>query len=359
MLNLFAEIEGINYTPFLCRQLKEYYLSDLEKAFEKDGTFILKLNKNNKFAISWWVSPKRTRSYPYARIYDSLSFHGKRVTVIPVLKDEGKDGDRDFLQWDTISLMSLLGVYVFIAFYKDAVKNPRFDNKITNQRFDFEYLKNEIGQLSSYQSDAFHWNMEQIKKISQLTEKALECYEKISKKLKVQLHSNEEVEKRIKEILNEKNSFLNFSRNLAKQAQIREIHTVQPKEKLSGKKASLTIKNYLGGCYFFTCDEVIIKEPDTIFLIESKHSKKSLLPSMNDIKDGLVKMILYTNLKNLRINNREYRNVSILKLTSGKSFEIEKIKNQNLLKLLYEEAKKNNFFVRLNDRALKEIINIE
>jgi hypothetical protein len=28
---------------------------------------------------------------------------------------KGKDGDRDFLQWDTISLMSLLGIYVIIA----------------------------------------------------------------------------------------------------------------------------------------------------------------------------------------------------------------------------------------------------
>ncbi|WP_353684085.1 hypothetical protein V4D30_09445 [Thermodesulfovibrio sp. 3907-1M] len=358
-MNLFAEIEGINYTPFLCRQLNEYCLSDLQRAFEKDGTFILTLNKNNKFAISWWVSPKRTRSYPYARVYDSLFFQGKRVTVIPVLKDEGKDGDRDFLQWDTISLMSLLGVYVVIAFYKDTYKNPRFKNKITNQRFDFKYLKTEIERLSFYQSDAFHWNMEQIKKISELTENALQCYEKISKKLKVQLHSDEEVNKRINEILNEKNSFLNFSRNLAKCAQIRQTHTVQPKEKLSGKKASLTIKNYLGGCYFFTSDEVIIKEPDTAFLIESRHSKNSILPSMNDIEDGLIKMILYTNLKNLRINDKEYRNISMLKLTSEKSLEIDKIKNQNLLNSLYEEAKKNNFFVRLNDRDLKEIVNIE
>lgn len=139
-MNLFAEIEGINYTPFLCRRLREYPLLKLEEALRKDSVFILNMDKNHKVAISWWVSPKRTRSYPYARVYDSLAFQGKRVTVIPVLKDEGKEGDRDFLQWDTISLMSLLGVYVIISYYKDAQRNPRFKNKITNQRFDIKHV---------------------------------------------------------------------------------------------------------------------------------------------------------------------------------------------------------------------------
>ncbi|MGC9043411.1 MAG: hypothetical protein ACP5KG_06100, partial [Myxococcota bacterium] len=75
---------------------------------------------------SWWVSPKRTRSYPDARVYDTLSFEGKKVTIIPIINDEGREGDRDFLQWDTISLMSLLGVYVIIGYYKNAEKSKRY-----------------------------------------------------------------------------------------------------------------------------------------------------------------------------------------------------------------------------------------
>lgn len=82
------------------------------------------------------VSSKRTRSYPYARVYDRLAFQGKKVTIIPIFKDEGLDGDRDFLQWDTVSLMSLLGVYVIIGYYVSATPNPNYKNKITNQRFD-------------------------------------------------------------------------------------------------------------------------------------------------------------------------------------------------------------------------------
>ena len=104
------------------------------------GQFALDINSRNKIAVSSWVSPKRTRSYPYARVYDTLGFAGKKVTVIPVIKDEGFDGDRDFLQWDTISLMSLLGVYVIISYYVDADKSLRYQNKITNQRHSTQHV---------------------------------------------------------------------------------------------------------------------------------------------------------------------------------------------------------------------------
>lgn len=36
---------------------------------------------------SKWVSPKRTRSYPFARIYNTYHLP-KKVTIIPVMKDE-------------------------------------------------------------------------------------------------------------------------------------------------------------------------------------------------------------------------------------------------------------------------------
>jgi len=97
----------------MCRELKKYRFIELKKALNSESSFILKIN-NDLMAVSLWVSPKRTRSYPYARIYDTLRFVGKKITIIPVIKDEGLEGDRDFIQWDTISLMSLLGIYIII-----------------------------------------------------------------------------------------------------------------------------------------------------------------------------------------------------------------------------------------------------
>lgn len=97
-MEIQAEITGIKYKPFLCKKLEEISLDNFAHALSKNANFILNLDNINKFAISWWVSPKRTRSYPYARVYDTLGFAGKKVTIIPILKDEGKRGDRDFLQ---------------------------------------------------------------------------------------------------------------------------------------------------------------------------------------------------------------------------------------------------------------------
>jgi len=196
MNSITAKIKGIKYTPLLCRRLHTFNFNELDKALSKEATFILKIDDKNQIALSWWVSAKRTRSYLYTRVYDSLSFTGKKLTIIPIVKDEGKGGDRDFLQWDTVTLMSLLGVYVIIAYYSEATQSSRYDKKITKQRFDIDYLKNQIKKLLSYQSDALHWNLSQIDNISEIGKKALYSYAKISQKLGVEMHSKESAKKK-------------------------------------------------------------------------------------------------------------------------------------------------------------------
>ncbi len=236
-MDLLAKIKGIKYKPFLCRELDVFDFNDLAKALTSCASFILNINKENKLAISWWVSAKRTRSYPYARVYDTLGFSGKKITIIPIVKDEGKEGDRDFLQWDTVSLMSLLGVYVIIAYYNEAEPSKRYKNKITNQRFDITYLKEQIKNILSYQSDALHWNLAHIDNIGKIGQKALESYDRISKKLGISMHSRQSAEKRINELLKGKEKFMNLSRTLSEKAQRRERLTIQPKENLSGIKS--------------------------------------------------------------------------------------------------------------------------
>jgi len=355
-MDVSAKITGIKYIPFLCRRLKTYDILDLASALSKDGSFLLNIGENQQIAFSWWVSPKRTRSYPYARVYDTLGFSGKKVTIVPIVKDEGKEGDRDFLQWDTISLMSLLGVYTIISYYSNAERSSRYKHKITNQIFDITHLKGEIDNLLAYQSDALHWNLSQIENTGDVGEKAINSYERISKVLGVEMHSQETARKRVNELLKGMENFMMLSRDLAKKAQNRESITVQPKEKLSGVKATLTIKNYLGGYYFFTCDEVDIKK-NTIYLIEGKHSKQSFIPSLEDIKDGLVKMILFTNLKEVKIGDIEYSPIPVLKLTSDMKFSRDTLRKSQIdyLRALKREAKEDNFSVVINDRDLQEI----
>jgi hypothetical protein len=351
-LDITARITGIKYSPFMCRKLNTFNISDLDGALSSEAIFILNIDNENKIAVSWWVSAKRTRSYPYTRVYDSLSFSGKKVTIIPMIKDEGLDGDRDFLQWDTVSLMSLLGIYVIISYYKDAVKNPQYKNKITEQRYDTQYIRDEIKKLMSYQSDALHWNLSQLDKAGEIAEKSLEAYSEISKRLEVEMRSISSARDRIRELLQGKDTFLKMSRDLAKQAQARETVTKQPKEKLEGEKATITITNYLGGKYFFTCDEVELHGND-IFLIEGKHTKTSDLPSLNDIKDGLLKMILLTNLKDVRVNETTYNPKPILKLTT-QSFITEFVfqLKKTILADLKKEAQTNTFQVLVNSQYL-------
>jgi hypothetical protein len=355
-MHVSAKITGLKYTPYSYKTLKSFDISDLETCLARGSAFLLNINPYAQVAVSSWVSAKRSRSYPNAKIYECLSYQGKKITIIPLYKDEGKGGDRDYLQWDTISLMSLLGVYTIISYYIKAEPNPRRPNKITKQRFDIAHLNEELNALLSYQSDALHWNLSQIDKIGEIGQKALDSYQNISEQLGIAMHPAKSAKRKIEHLLKNRETFMDSSRELAQKAQQREAITIQPKEKISGTKASLTIKNYLGGYYFFTCDEVEISG-DTISLIESKHSKEDELPSLGDIKEGLIRMILFTNLKNVMVGGTEYSPVAVLKLTTNGEFSLNKLNKikLNQLRLLKKEAKENGFRIFINNTNLQEI----
>lgn len=329
-------------------------MADFEQALSEESTFMLRVGRNQQIALSWWVSAKRTRTYPYVRVYDSFPFSGKKVTIIPIVKDEGSDGERDYLQFDTVSLMSLLGVHVIISYYIDAESNNRYQNKITRQRYDTKHIIGELQKIPSYHSGALHWNLAQLDHAGEIGEKAIESYVRISKERGVNMHSIELARKRIRKLQEGKEAFLNLSRKLAEKAQKTESISSQPKEKLSGNKARLTIRNFLGGEYFLTCDEAEI-HGNEIFLIEGKHTAGKSFPALNDIKDGLLKMMLLTNLKNVRIGDKLFTPIPILKLTTGHPIKLDSLNHEErkTLSLLEKESETNGFKVRINANFLK------
>ena len=67
------------------------------------------------------------------------------------------------------------------------------------------------------------------------------------------MHSIEGIDKRIAVLRESAKEFKNLSRSLAIDAQSREFQTTQPKEKLTGEKAKIIIKNYLGGFILSYC----------------------------------------------------------------------------------------------------------
>lgn len=360
-MNISGQITGINYTTKLNKRLEECSLDgfDINEApsacIVSDGGY--------QFAVSKWVSPKRTRSYPYERVYDTLSA-SKKITVIPIIKDEGADGDRDFIQWDTISLMSLLDTFVIFAYYSTAEKSER-GNKITNQQFDCEYVNAKISEIKSYLSSALHWNLKELSSgnLSQLVTLVKSSYRDISDTTGVAMHRESGIDSFAEQITDTTSKFILYSRQKAKAAQDREVVTVQPKESLTSlSKAKITITDYLGGEYYFTVDEIGV-EQNCVYLIEGKHSANATIPSVSDIKDGLLKMILYSNLCNVKCDDTLMQHKAVLKLTSTKlkgcitsnssEIEVEQFYRTNsltsrhraIIGALIKEANVNNFIV--------------
>jgi hypothetical protein len=95
ILEFTGFIRGVSYRTYLTQELKEIHLDIFDT--NKANTFGLIKSPNTEIAYSQWVSPKRTRSYPFARIYNTYN-SSKVITIIPVIKDEGSDGDRDRIQ---------------------------------------------------------------------------------------------------------------------------------------------------------------------------------------------------------------------------------------------------------------------
>jgi len=362
-MEIKAEIvEGIRYKPILKCNLAEVSIADFNINSAKSSCVVS--YEQNRLAVSKWVTPKRTRSYPYERVYNTFSV-SKRITVIPIVKDEGAKGDRDFLQWDTISLMSLLDVYVITAYYKTAEKHRSRTDKITNQKFDNDFVESKIKEICNYHSSALHWNLKELKNISQVLDTAKKAYREIAARTKVKFHSERGLDTFASVVAEDLSAFMESSRLKAQSAQAREFLTIQPKEILATQsKAKITITNYLGGKYFLTVDEIVLKD-EKLILIESKHSKNGKLPSVGDIKDGLLKMMLYTNLENISIDERLFMSLPVLRLTSEKmageiSSNAEKVEREQffrfnnfnkrqaeLMRSLFVEANENNFVVNL------------
>ena len=364
-MDIKGKITGIKYKVSLVETLKIIDIRDFN--INESPAYCLVKDGANSFAISKWVSPKRTRSYPYERVYNTLN-SSKKITVIPIVKDEGAKGDRDFLQWDTVSLMSLLDVFVIFTYYNKAEINSRFENKITNQQFDNKYVISKIKEIEQYHSSALHWNLNELKNnLHNIIDKAKTCYAEIENTLGIKMHNSNGLDNFKEKIGKEVETFIQFSREKAEKAQTREMLIIQPKESLSTlTKTKITITNYLGGQYFFTVDEILI-EQDTVYLIESKHSATSTLPSIGDIKDGLLKMILYSNLCEVEVNGMKMKSKAVLKLTSPKikgdissesrifdrgKFIAEndfKPEMQVFISKFFNEANENNFIVKISN----------
>ena len=249
-LQFTASIKDIKYKAYLTKKLSQYSFNTFN--INKVSSFGTIRHGDAEVGFSKWVSPKRTRSYPFERIYNTLNC-SKILTVIPVIKDEGIDGDLDKIQFSTLSWMNLLNVYVVLAYYDQAEQNTKDVNKrkITNQKFNEELVNAQISEIFAYKQSALHWNNNLFEgRFTSIFEDALKAYRNISKNTGVGIHPQNSLTEYLQDIKTDYNNFKDLSLRASKGASLRELQTNHALEKLSkGEKAQLIIEIIFGGIY--------------------------------------------------------------------------------------------------------------
>ena len=157
-------------------------------------------------------------------------------------------------------------------------------------------------------------------------EKAVESYQSISSGTGIATHS----------ALDHRNVLATFLRNgrfdltafrdatlpRSYAAAMRETLTSHTHEVLlDGQKALFSITNWLGGQYYLTADEVY-KFGEKVIIQESKNCTGMKLPTTDDIKDGLFKLILFANMDELTFAGEPVSFDVRLKITGGFTGEL-------------------------------------
>lgn len=348
-------IKDVRYKAHLVKPLRPFNLSDFD--INAASPYGLLHDGDVSVAFSKWVSPKRTRTYPFARIYNTYNA-AKIVTVIPVIKDEGRDGDMDAIQFSTISWMSLLNIYIVLAYYDGAVKNnkpkQRHRHKLTDHYFNNDSVREQLQQIFDYKDKALHWNRKLFESRFVTTyETALAAYRRISAATGIEIHNQKSATKTIEKIKLQYEHFKNASLIGSQRASRRESVTTHTYEHLEdGDKATLDIRDNLGGVYHLTADR-LFEDAGRFVIEESKHTTRGRFPSPEDIKDGLFKLILYSNLDRLEVEGRNVPFTARLKLTGA---------NLTGSIMLPTDERNVESFIALNRNALssraKEVIRL-
>ena len=319
-------VKGVSYDPYLNqRKLTEHNIAQFDVNSAKASGLINIGTSGNNLAFSKWVSPKRTRSYPFQRIYDTLGLSTKKVTIIPIIKDEGAAGDNDRINAMTFSWMNLMNVHIILAWYEDARKVGGKD-KITNQVMNVEYVRKKMIEISQFHSNALHWNTNHFENdFERIYLNAVESYQKISEQENVMMHKAQDHLNTLEKFkVNNEFCVETFKKETLPRshaAALRETATVHELESLGeGEKGIFSITNYQGGVYYLSPDE-IYWENDQLVIQESKNTSQKKFPSfpsVGDVKDGLFKLILFANMERVGVDDiTDVPFVTRLKLTGN------------------------------------------
>ncbi|GAB4328786.1 MAG: hypothetical protein Kow00117_15070 [Phototrophicales bacterium] len=320
-MNFKGVIRNVIYDPQVRkRPLHEYKLSEFN-INSATAYGIIRFDSSSTLGYSQWVSPKRTRSYPFARIYNTYHLP-KRVTIIPIIKDEGINGDLDRINAITFSWMNLANVYIILAYYDSAVAKTSRPGKITKQRLNADYIRHKLDEIRQYQQTALHWNTQHFERdFTDIFMRAVDHYQHISQQTGIAVHDRQTHEATLARYMVDGafdlEAFKAASLPRSYLAAQRELQTKHELERLSdGEKAYFTLENMLGGVYHLTADSVFWQD-GRLIIQEAKNSSRGKLPSLADIQDGLFKLLLFANIDTLYLDGVQIPFHVQLKLTGN------------------------------------------
>ncbi|MDQ7034084.1 MAG: hypothetical protein Q9P01_04400 [Anaerolineae bacterium] len=137
-------------------KLKTYHSNDFN-INEVGTTGIVQFDEDTSIGYARWTSPKRTRTYPFPRVYNIYHLP-RKVAIIPIIKDEGYKTNNDRINYITYSWMNLSNVYIILAWYESALKHPSKWGRITKQILNAGFVNERLTELRTYQQTALHWN---------------------------------------------------------------------------------------------------------------------------------------------------------------------------------------------------------
>ena len=324
------------------------------------------LNKET-VAISVWTTPKRTKTYPLARVYTTLSYGGTKITIIPVMVDYGKHGERGKIQPNTVDWMTSVGVYLILGVYIDAkkakvgrlAKNASAKTKSSEgkpkfakgQRFDLKYLQKQIEKIIENKPDIKKWNESQLITIPNLLENGINHYKRLGEELDVPLSDFSRLEKNVEIWKNDFDQFLADHEDLSKGAQDSETHTDHKLEDVPGKKGKINIDFGESRKLYLTSDNMKLdKDKCLVTFLEGKNASKKKFPGKEDIKEALFKLMIFKN-SDFYFEGKKFEKKLVCYLT-GQHDNVEdefRVKFQSLI----DECNANNIELKLNDKIIK------
>ena len=193
VLRLKGIIRDIDYDPQVRTAPLEQVAFDGFDINAAPASGIIEFTDDVSFGYSKWNTPKPSRTYPSARIYKTYHLQTKRVTVIPVIKDEGNDTlNNDRLTSMTLARMNLTSVFIILAWYDRAAPHPTRANRTTYQLLNNEFVVEKMREIKRAQKSALHWNTMHFERdYEYVYRQAVESYQKIGRQYNLEMHSAE------------------------------------------------------------------------------------------------------------------------------------------------------------------------